>query len=120
MHRIQEHADTFKRIVSPSINSPMNLHPKGYIVSGANGSGRGFIVRHVADRLKLRFHEINTEPFESSQVVFDEFSAKFHPRTIVLLRNFDIHLDGSNSPFERRITHQLSGLIDRSKQAFLP
>ena len=102
----------------PSDGNKRNIHPKGCIISGSEGSGRGFLVKHVADLLKLRFMEIDAESFQSHLVTFPQLSVTISPKTIVLLKNFDMHLEGTQSSFERRIVNQLSNLIDRSAQVF--
>ena len=95
-----------------------NIHPKGCIITGAEGSGRGFLVKHVADLLKTKFLEINAEHFHSTQVTFPQLNVQISPKTIVLLRNFDLHIQGTQTSFERRIVNQLANLIDNSKQVF--
>ena len=95
-----------------------NIHPKGCVITGADGSGRGFLVRHVADLLKFKFLEINAENFQSTQVTFPQLNVRIGPKTIVLLRNFDLHIQGNQTPFERRVVNQLATLIDKTSQVF--
>jgi ATP-dependent 26S proteasome regulatory subunit len=51
-------------------------------------------------------------------VVFPQFSVKFPEKSMVVLKNFDKHYDGSGSAFERRLVQQCINLIDASNQVF--
>jgi ATP-dependent 26S proteasome regulatory subunit len=111
-------ADRLQRFAANSLDAKQTVHSKGCVISGASGSGRSFLVRYVADRMRLRFLEIDAEAFETTELVFQPLSQKVPKQTIVLLKSFDGHLLNRDSPFERRLVSQLSALIDRSSQVF--
>ncbi|KAH0794980.1 AAA family ATPase [Histomonas meleagridis] len=96
----------------------VNIHPKGCILCGSSNSGRSFLVKCLCDKLSLKYYEIDAENFSSSDVTFPILTRIPPPKTIVLLRNFDIHLLGNDTPFEKRLVAQLSNLIDSSTQVF--
>lgn len=95
-----------------------NIHPKGCVVTGTVGSGRGFLVKRVADLLKLKVVEIDGENFESTQMNFPALNIKVAQKSIVLLRNIDMHLKDMQTAFERRIVNQVADFIDRTNGAF--
>jgi ATP-dependent 26S proteasome regulatory subunit len=112
-----ESAKKLERLISISLKSEPNLHPKGCVISGAQGSGRGFLARHISDKLKLGLLEIDGGLFDSTMIVFPQLTVKIQPKSIVILHNFDQSLT-SNGAFQRRIVSQLLSLIDRSQQVF--
>jgi hypothetical protein len=111
----RELAVRFERMVNCSLNTKQNLHPKGCVICGNVGSGRSFLVKYTADQMKLRFHEIHSESVNRSDIVFEIFSRRIQPKTIVLLKDFFFETE---SAFERRFPSELSSCIDRSNQVF--
>lgn len=95
-----------------------NIHPKGCILCGAEGSCRRYLTKALTDSIDFRFMEINAEDLDSTQVTFYKLTERIEPKTIVLLRNFDMHFTGENTQFEQRIVSQLGYLIDNSQQVF--
>ncbi|OHT08183.1 ATPase, AAA family protein [Tritrichomonas foetus] len=95
-----------------------NYHPKGVMIAGANGSGRGTLVRNSADKLNLRFHEIDADKFNSTQLTYPELMVKISPKTVVLLRNFDNIVSGESTSFQKRVLTHLTNLIDKSHEVF--
>lgn len=95
-----------------------NPHPRGIIFTGNEGSGRGYITKQIADALELPFTEIDAQNIDSTDLEFPVLEQRLIPKSIVLLRNFDSHFTGDNTPFQRRLESSLSSLIDSSKDCF--
>lgn len=95
-----------------------NPHPRGIIFTGTEGSGRGYIAKQIADELQIPFTEIDAQNIESTDLTFAPLDVTLLPKSIVLLRNFDQHFTGDNTPFQRRLESALSQLIDSSQNCF--
>lgn len=102
-----------------------NIHPKGIIISGADGSGRATLIRSCADKLNLPLLIIDADRFNSTQLNFPELTQKISKKTIVLLKNFDSIINTSDEStsflsdsFQKRVVLNLTNLIDQSKEVF--
>ena len=71
-----------------------NPHPRGCIFSGAEDSGRSFIAKHCADELSLPYLEIDAQNFDSTDVKYSELEQTVIPKSVVVLKNFDVHFSG--------------------------
>lgn len=99
----------------------INIHPKGIIISGADGSGRTTLVKHSSDQLNLPIITIDADKFTSTQLTYPELTQHIPEKTIVLLKNFDSILNSdqiNENSFQKRVVTQLTNLIDGSKSTF--
>lgn len=98
-----------------------NIHPKGIIIAGADGSGRATLIKHSSEQLNLQFIIIDADKFTSTQLTYPELTQKIPKKSVVLLRNFDSILndEGNNqNSFQMRIVSHLTNLIDESDEVF--
>lgn len=106
---------------STSKKKDENIHPKGIIISGADGSGRSTLIKHSANQLNLPLIIIDADKFTSTQLTFPELNQKISEKTVVLLRNFDSILNSdqiNENSFQKRVVTHLTNLIDCSKDSF--
>ena len=95
-----------------------NPHPHGCLFSGADGSGRSFLAKKACDALSLPYMEIDAQNFDSTNVKFEELQKTVLPKTVVVLKNFDIHFNGEETSFQKRLEAQLCQFVDRNTKAF--
>jgi len=95
-----------------------NIHPKGCIFVGLDGSGRSYMMKMIAESLSIGFLEIDGSCIDVSSLAFLELRNRVPPKTIVILKNFDIQFSSEYLPFVRRLESQMNVFIDSSKQVF--